>query len=74
MNKILSISQFLNNQYFLGYTEKGDLCLAFNYGGQEYSEGHCRYDYHYKKSWCGIGNLKWGWCDETSDCIHGNHK
>ena len=68
---IFDIILFEKNHTLLGYTEDGNLCLAFSYDGQEYSKGQCRYDYFIGKSWCAIGNLNWGWCDENSACIHG---
>ena len=54
-----------------GKTLSNDNCIAFNWMGQDFAEGVCRFDHLHQQAWCFISENTWSYCNSNCTVYNG---
>ena len=54
-----------------GKTLSNDKCIAFNWMGQDFAEGVCRFDHLHQQAWCLISENTWSYCNSNCTVYNG---
>ena len=57
--------------FSVGKTLSNDNCIAFNWMGQDFAEGVCRFDHLHQQAWCPISENTWSYCNSNCTVYNG---